>query len=679
MDDSDSDSVADSQTTDISNSMNDSDIESVDDSHSILDKTVDNSETVDNTNECDDTDCYPVSFLQRLQGFRLEGHLVDVILCAEGKEIPCHRLVLSACSDYFHAMFGRAHSESKKDKIEIGGVSAESLQQLVDYAYTSKITVTMDNVQPLYEAANMLQVKGVEDKCEKFLTDKLSHETCLVTWALADKVSCEPLLERAKLYTLKHFEDVCMKEEFLELPVDFLKSCISDDGLHAKNEERVLEVVLRWVRHDLKERQSHLKELLECVRFSQVDQEFLKGIMETDKVLAGISGIKELMQDQSRYARPRHIQGEILVFGGRTCAYTQGDEGNNYNMYKLTLNCDCVDSSPFPPYFFHINAACVVNSDVFITGGAYAKCYAYRYKPSVGSWSKLGPLVNEERLFNSMVALQGQAYIVGGIGMPNWRAVYDVEVYSESTDMWSLVAPLLNKGVKDFGLASCCDKIFVFGGKTGKCTLSDQSHNTDAVQCYDPTQNVWTYTAPLPNPMEEITACTVNSKIYLVGGKLAHVLCYDPQQDCYEKMTNPLASWFRCSATTCGSDIYIIGGCDHNYTAPLPNPMEEITACTVNSKIYLVGGKLAHVLCYDPQQDCYEKMTNPLASWFRCSATTCGSDIYIIGGCDHNDDDDDKVPHATVQRYNVRSNTMVLLKDFPVTIFQHISVIVPKA
>ncbi|XP_035699312.1 kelch-like protein 24 isoform X2 [Branchiostoma floridae] len=584
--------------------MDDSDIESVDDSHSTTDKTVDNSETVDNTKESH-TDWYPVSFLQRLHDFRSEGHLVDVTLCAEGKEIPCHRLVLSACSDYFYTMFNGAHCESKKDKIEIGGVSAEALQQLVDYAYTSKITITFDNVQPLFEAANMLQVKGVEDRCEKFLTNNLSPETCLVTWVLADKVSSEPLLERAKIYTLKHFEDVCVMEEFLELPVDFLKTCISDDGLHAKKEKRVLEVVMLWVRH-LKERQTHLKELLECVRFPHVDREYLNGILETDKLLAGVSAINELTQDQSRHARPRHIQGEILVFGGltRSVKPKPGDDyDSNDDMYKLTLNCDCVDISPLPPIIWRASAACVVNGDVFITGGANARCHAWRYKPSVDSWTNLGPLVNKERLVNSMVALQGQVYVVGGVGTPKWTPVYDVEVYSEMTDSWKLVAPLLNEGVKDFGIASFCDKIFVFGGRTGKCTLLDHSHNTDAVQCYDPTQNVWTYAAPLPNPMQDIAACSVSSKIYLVGGMLAHVLCYDPQQDCYEKMTDRLNLWSECSATTCGSDIYIIGGCGH----------------------------------------------------------------------------DDQFPHATVQRYNVTSDTMVLLKDFPITIFNHISVIVPKA
>ncbi|XP_035698488.1 kelch-like protein 24 isoform X1 [Branchiostoma floridae] len=596
----DSESVDGSLTTEVSETLGETD------------------ERVDGGLECDDSDWHPATFLQRLHELRSEGHMLDVTLCAEGKEIPCHRLVLSAFAEYFHAMFRGGHNESKKDKIEIGGVSAVALQLLVDYAYTSKITVTADNVQSLYEAANMLQVKGVEDRCEEFLTDELSSETCLVTWVLADKVSCKRLLEKAKFCSLKYFEEVCTTEEFLELPVDILKAYLSDSGLHAKKEEQVLEVIMRWAGHDLQQRQRHVKALLECVRFSHVEQDYLKGILKKDRTLSSVPGVKELIQDQSMHARPRHIhQEEILVLGG-VKHVMQPEEENNKDIYRLSLNCDCVDISPLPESVVKINGyeACAVNNDVVITvAQSLSECKVWQYKPSLNSCTQLGNLVRKERHLHSVVALQGQVYVVGGITSPSWAPVYDVEVYSETTDSWNLVAPLsLQGGVRDLGITTCCGKIFVFGGRTGHCTLCDQSHITDAVQCYDPTRNVWTFVAPLPNPMQSVMACTVNCKIYLVGGQLAHVLCYDPLEECYVRMTGRLAPWCACGATVCGSDIYIIGGCDRKYSLS------------------------------------------------------------------ETDDDDDyeEVSHAAVQCYNVPSDTMILLKEFPLPISEHISLTIPK-
>ncbi|XP_066299097.1 kelch-like protein 3 [Branchiostoma lanceolatum] len=239
---------------------------------------------------------YLPCFLQRLQVLRSEGHLFDVTLCAEGTEIRCHRLILSAFGDYFKAMFCGVHNESKMDKIEIGGVSAEALQLLVDYAYTSKIAITDENIHTVYEAANMLQIRCVEYHCENFLMRSLHHETCLGTWVLADKLLCKKLSAMARSRALKHFQEVCMTEEFLELPVDFLKTYVSDDDLHAEKEEDVIKAVMLWAKHDVEERQKHLKDLLTCVRFSQVDQSYLKDISETDKEL---TELKELMKNQS--------------------------------------------------------------------------------------------------------------------------------------------------------------------------------------------------------------------------------------------------------------------------------------------------------------------------------------------------------------------------------------------
>ncbi|XP_066298709.1 kelch-like protein 24 [Branchiostoma lanceolatum] len=534
----------------------------MDDNHS-----EDNNETVNNSLEYD-SGWYPAQLWQRLQEFRTEGHLVDVTLCAEGKEIPCHRLVLSACSDYFHAMFSGAHSESKKDKIEIGGVSAEALQLLVDYAYTSKVTVTTDNVQPLYEAANMLQVKPVENGCEKFLTDNLRPETCLGTWALADKVSCQRLFEKAKLYALKHFEDVCSTEEFLELPVDVLKTYISGDGLYAKKEEQVVKVILVWSRHDLRQRQRHLKELLECVRFSQVNPDYLKNITETDKVLAGVSGIKELIKlkdhGQSRHVGPRHIQKEeILVLGGTAPSKYDLDGnllihvGDNPDIYRLDLNGDCVNISLVPESVKETAgyAACVVDNDVIVTGGISSGKNAWQYKPSLHSWTELDSL-NRERCYHGMAVLREEVYVVGGRrGYHRSSSHPHVEVYCEVIDNWELVAPLKQK-VCEFGITTCCEKIYVLGGRI------NLKENTAVVQCYDPTQDMWTFATPLPHSTRDINACTINSKIYLVVGELAHVLCYSPQENCYEKMTGRLASWHYCSATVCGSEIYITGGYD---------------------------------------------------------------------------------------------------------------------
>ncbi|XP_078595795.1 kelch-like protein 24 [Branchiostoma floridae x Branchiostoma japonicum] len=522
--------------------------------------------------------CHAAWLFSRLQKMRSEGVLVDVTLCAEGKEIPCHRLVLATFSDYFCSMFSGNLIETKKDKIEMGGVSAEALQQLVDYAYTSKINITEENVRPLFEAADMLQFLGVCVKCEVFLQDRLNEESCLGIWVLADRVSCTSLSEKAKSWALKWFEELCTTDEFLQLPVHFLKTYISDEGLLAK-EERILEAIMLWARHDLKQREGHLKELLKCVCLSSLDQNYLKKILKKDKVLAKLPGIKQMTKSQSTHEAPRHIlQQDFLVIGGNWLVPhgTGALRGigpilySNNNMYRLGLDCDCIDISPLPEPFQESRglAACVVDGDVIVTGGVSMPSKAWRYSLSLNSWAKLGNL-KRGRFNHGMAVVQGQVYVVGGsspVGYPDVIGrLSEVEVYNMKTNRWRKAAPL-QVAVSSFGITTCGGKIYVFGGEPYLYEGDDFMNNkTNAVQIYDPSQNEWSFDIVLPVNLSCIKACTVDSKIYIVGGELQSVVCFDPKELKLHHLADRLFPWRQCSATVCGGEIYISGGRVHQF------------------------------------------------------------------------------------------------------------------
>ena len=62
--------------------------------------------------------------------------LCDVVLVAGARKIPAHRVVLSAASDYFFAMFTSNVREATQEEIFMKDVDPDALAALIKYIYT---------------------------------------------------------------------------------------------------------------------------------------------------------------------------------------------------------------------------------------------------------------------------------------------------------------------------------------------------------------------------------------------------------------------------------------------------------------------------------------------------------------------------------------------------------------
>lgn len=99
--------------------------------------------------------------LKSINKLRKERKLCDVTLKVEGKEFCAHRVVLSACSDYFSAMFTGDLEESHQPVVELQGLDPDTMEFLLDFVYTESIQVSVENVQALLPAACLLQLEGI--------------------------------------------------------------------------------------------------------------------------------------------------------------------------------------------------------------------------------------------------------------------------------------------------------------------------------------------------------------------------------------------------------------------------------------------------------------------------------------------------------------------------------------
>ena len=79
--------------------------------------------------------------LEAIEFLRKRRELCDVVLVVGSRKILAHRVILSACSPYFHAMFTGELQESRQTEVVIRDIDEHAMELLVDFAYSSHIVI----------------------------------------------------------------------------------------------------------------------------------------------------------------------------------------------------------------------------------------------------------------------------------------------------------------------------------------------------------------------------------------------------------------------------------------------------------------------------------------------------------------------------------------------------------
>ncbi|KAL0851734.1 hypothetical protein ABMA28_000051 [Loxostege sticticalis] len=87
--------------------------------------------------------------------------LVDVTLAAEGKHLLAHKVVLSACSTYFQALF--VDNPSRHPIVILKDVTFADLRTMVDFMYYGEVNVTEEQLPQVLDTAKLLKIKGLTE------------------------------------------------------------------------------------------------------------------------------------------------------------------------------------------------------------------------------------------------------------------------------------------------------------------------------------------------------------------------------------------------------------------------------------------------------------------------------------------------------------------------------------
>ena len=115
---------------------------------------------------------------KEMHKLRHNDEFTDVTLQSGDVHIRCHRNVLAVASDYFKVMFRCGLEESTSATVQLT-MEPEILTSFVDYMYTGKIELTVDNVDSLEKAGELLQQDNLKKACKNVTLKQVEPANCV--------------------------------------------------------------------------------------------------------------------------------------------------------------------------------------------------------------------------------------------------------------------------------------------------------------------------------------------------------------------------------------------------------------------------------------------------------------------------------------------------------------------
>ncbi|XP_040164883.1 kelch-like protein 5 isoform X1 [Anopheles arabiensis] len=513
--------------------------------------------------------------LKRMQDYLQSEKLCDVVLIAgvDGRRIPAHRLVLSASSAYFSAMFTGQLRESQQEEITLQEVSGDALNSLIQYCYTGAIEIREDTVETLLATACLLQLSTIVGACCNFLARQLHPSNCLGFSLFAEQQGCTALLKLATAYTCQHFQQVWKNQEFFMLDAAQLANLLRSDDLNVPNEQEVFHALMAWIQYDAEGRKRHIPELLALIKLPLLQPSFI--VDHVEALCGGANECQQLVMEAFKWhlipgrrslistsrTRPRKsTMGRLLAVGGM-----DGHKGaisiESYDprLDKWTL----LKNMPTRRLQFGV---AVLEDKLIIVGGRdglKTLNTVDSFDLNTMCWSTLVPPMGTPRHGLGVAFLEGPLYAVGG--HDGWSYLNTVERWDPSARTWSYVAPM-SAMRSTAGVAVLGGRLYVIGGRDGSVC-----HRT--VECYDPHTNKWTLRAPMNQRRGCVGVGVLNGFLYALGGhdcppsnpavcRTDTVERYDPTTDTWTLIASLSVGRDAIGVSVLGDWLVALGGYD---------------------------------------------------------------------------------------------------------------------
>ncbi|KAG9271590.1 kelch-like protein 41 [Astyanax mexicanus] len=461
-----------------------------------------------------------------------ENKFIDCVLKVGDRSLPCHKLIMAACSPYFRELYFPEDSKetsSSSNEVVLENVDPAIMDMIVNYLYSAEIDITDENVQEIFAVANRFQIPSVFTACVNYLQKKLSIGNCLAIFRLGLVLNCPRLAMAARDFIAERFETLAKEADFLEFNPPELFAIIGSDSLNVEKEEVVFELLMKWVKKDKENRVKFLGDAFEHIRFRLLPEKYFKEKVEKDDIIkTDPELVKKLTEIKDAFAGklPENKEGDnmpgylndnkrlgmftkdfiLMINDTAAVAYDPND-----NECALAAMAEQIPRN-------HVSITNMKNQ-LYVVGGLFVdednkdsplQCYAYQLDPLTSTWTALPPLPSPRCLF-ALGEFENLLFAVAGKDLQSNESLDSVMCYDTDKMKWTETKkiPLRLHGhcvISQNGLVYC------IGGKT------DENKTINKMFAYNHKKAEWKELAAMKTPRAMFGAVVHKGKIVVVGG-----------------------------------------------------------------------------------------------------------------------------------------------------------------
>ncbi|XP_058444538.1 kelch-like protein 9 [Malaya genurostris] len=622
---------------------------------------------------------HTATILKGLNELRLKGILVDVTLRSNGKVFQAHRAVLSACSEYFRAMFSSHTRESRLSEIDLCNISPLGIELLLEYIYTAKLALNLANIQEVLSAASYIQLESVVEACLNYLDQQLDLDNYIDVLIISEMYSLKRLNHKVYRFICHHLNVISKSAEFFRLSERQIELILAGDYPVTCTEIEVLGILLRWIQANCDEPpepascQANYRQLIRNnIRFMDISLQELYNLLCSEEFkfhwidryelydfimkIGEQQCIKYKISPLNKIQNYRGLELAIIKIGGfdlsgitNEITYCfPGGSSSSGNPASAGAKIKLIRNKSFGEGSSHSA------SDSFEGKATKVGKRGKDFKLN-GKWRYLTTIPHIKQSNFGVVVLNNNLYVIGGcydISLEEYIHPFGFR-YCPIKNKWETIAPLQQDRCR-FSLNVVGHSLIAVGGNSEMDDDGDRSMST--CEQYDPIADKWIYIESLPEYRTQHAGAAFGATLYITGGLdmysgvLATLWSYYSFNDKWEKLPNML------------------------------HPRADHVMFTINRKLYVCGGwyeingqrVLANSIdCYDLfcKVPAWHEVTKIPTPKYHAGIVAIQERIYIIGGfCS---DDIFRHTASSVECYDVSADRWYSLKKYPKNIWEH--------